>query len=116
MLLFDLFAASFGAPSHCLPPRLRTSIVPVQTSTLEAAGGGLVHHSKFWLPMSALGQKQTSAHVRVMSALPAGGAALTSHSFPILSSHSLKAGRSTSISNGQPRIECGDSHGCFTVS
>jgi len=29
-----------------------------------------VHHGKFWLPMSALGQKQTSAHVRGMSALP----------------------------------------------
>ena len=34
------------------------------------AVGRIVHHGKFWLPMSALGQKQTSAHVRVMSALP----------------------------------------------
>jgi hypothetical protein len=29
-----------------------------------------VHHSKIPPQMSALGQKQTSAHVRVMSALP----------------------------------------------
>ena len=29
-----------------------------------------MRHSKAWLLMSALGQKQTSAHVRVMSALP----------------------------------------------
>jgi hypothetical protein len=42
--------------------------------------------------------------------------AMSSHSFPILFSHSLNAGRSISISNGQPRIECGDSHGSFTVS
>jgi hypothetical protein len=32
--------------------------------------GRIVHHGKFWLPMSALGQKQTSVRVRVMSALP----------------------------------------------
>jgi len=29
-----------------------------------------VHHSKFWRQTSALGQKQTLADVRVMSALP----------------------------------------------
>jgi len=29
-----------------------------------------VHHGKFCLPMSALGQKQTSEYVRAMSALP----------------------------------------------
>src|SRR5215469_15220522 len=34
------------------------------TSTSECH---LVHHSKIRCPMSALGQKQTSAHVRVMS-------------------------------------------------
>jgi len=32
--------------------------------------GGLAQDSKINSPMSALGQKQTSAHVRVMSALP----------------------------------------------
>jgi hypothetical protein len=30
----------------------------------------MLHHSKLGLSMSALGQKQTSAHVHVMSALP----------------------------------------------
>jgi len=34
------------------------------------AVGCIVHHGKFWPPMSALGQKQTLEHVRVMSALP----------------------------------------------
>jgi len=33
------------------------------------AVGGIVHHSKFWLPMSALGQKQTSRLLGGMSAL-----------------------------------------------
>src|SRR6516225_8626468 len=36
---------------------------------LESRLGGVVHHSKFGLPMSALGQKRTSEPVRVMSAL-----------------------------------------------
>jgi hypothetical protein len=32
--------------------------------------GRIVHHGKFWLPMSALGQKQTFKRLRLMSALP----------------------------------------------
>ena len=38
------------------------------------------------------------------------------HSVPILFSHSLNDGRSTSSNSGQPEIGCGDSHGCFMVS
>src|SRR6516162_6665833 len=34
------------------------------------AVGRIVHHGKFWLPMSALGQKRTLGQVRAMSALP----------------------------------------------
>src|SRR6516165_514391 len=34
------------------------------------AVGYIVHHGKFWVPMSALGQKRTLAHIHVMSALP----------------------------------------------
>jgi len=34
------------------------------------AAGGIVHHGKFGLPMSALGQKRTSALHKDMSALP----------------------------------------------
>jgi hypothetical protein len=34
------------------------------------AVGYIVHHGKFRLPMSALGQKQTSRHLKPMSALP----------------------------------------------
>src|SRR5262249_35462366 len=34
------------------------------------AVGCIVHHGKFWMPMSALGQKQTFDDVRRMSALP----------------------------------------------
>ena len=36
------------------------------------------------------------------------------HSAPILLSHSLNDGRSTSNNSGQPKIDCGDSHGCCT--
>src|SRR5262249_38266918 len=32
--------------------------------------GGSVHHGKYWLPMSALGQKQTFREGQPMSALP----------------------------------------------
>ena len=34
------------------------------------AVGRIVHHGKFWLPMSALGQKQTLKGIPLMSALP----------------------------------------------
>jgi hypothetical protein len=37
--------------------------------SLYHAEGCIVHHGKFRLPMSAMGQEQTSAHVRAMSAL-----------------------------------------------
>jgi hypothetical protein len=38
------------------------------------------------------------------------------HSVPILFSHSLNDGRSTSSNSGQPEIDCGDNHGCCMVS
>jgi hypothetical protein len=38
---FNWFAACSGAPSHCLPRGSGQGIVPVQTSTLEAAGAVL---------------------------------------------------------------------------
>src|SRR6516165_11979266 len=44
---FSQFAACSGAPSHRLLQGSGQGIVPVQTSTLEAAGGGLVRYSKF---------------------------------------------------------------------
>jgi len=34
------------------------------------AVGRIVHDGKFWLPMSALGQKRTLVRVHMMSALP----------------------------------------------
>jgi hypothetical protein len=49
--------------------RLTGSPLKQRVSPYHAVGR-IVHHGKFWLPMSALGQQQTSAHVPVMSALP----------------------------------------------
>jgi hypothetical protein len=34
------------------------------------AAGGIVHHGKFWLPMSALGQERTFSGQAPTSALP----------------------------------------------
>jgi hypothetical protein len=49
------------------PPHSAASHVK---ATIYHLGSGLVRHSKAVLPMSALGQKQTSHWVGVMSALP----------------------------------------------
>jgi hypothetical protein len=48
--------------------------------------------------------------------LPAQLAAISFHSVPILLSHALNDGRSTSSNSGQFEIDCGDSHGCCMVS
>jgi hypothetical protein len=57
-------------PTSVMNSRRLTGGPLKQRALLYHAGGCIVHHGKFWLPMSALGQKQTSAHDRVMSALP----------------------------------------------
>jgi len=44
--------------------RRLTGQAPQQRVLPYHAVGCIVHHGKFWLPMSALGQKQTSAYVR----------------------------------------------------
>src|SRR5262249_40143456 len=54
------------APPHYGPPRLRTSIIPGQVNTLRGSAYALSGSE----PMSALGQKQTFAPQKVMSALP----------------------------------------------
>ena len=43
--------------------------------------------------------------------LPGQLAVISFHSVPILFSHSLNDGRSTSSNSGQAEIDCGDSHG-----
>src|SRR5262249_33624418 len=45
-------------------PPLKQRVLPYH------AVGCIVHHGKFWQPMSALGQKQTSQCLRGVSALP----------------------------------------------
>src|SRR6516225_10397029 len=71
-------------PRQMVPARRRAKMVGVgptkfhrfglgQFGVRPSPGMGLeisLHGSNHWPPMSALGQKQTSAHVRVMSALP----------------------------------------------
>jgi hypothetical protein len=75
-VLLLIFSLKIGA---AIRNRGRSWMGPVTGSTATDppaggltyhAAGGIVHHGKFWLPMSALGQKQTWKLVRVMSALP----------------------------------------------
>jgi len=56
---FNWFAASSGAPSHCLLKGSGQGIVEGQTITLEAVGCGFRRRSLSGCPMSALGQKRT---------------------------------------------------------
>src|SRR5262249_2629211 len=62
--------AAAAPPTSVMNSRRLTGPAPQNRGLPYHAVGCIVHHGKFWLPMSAMGQKQTLQSVRPMSALP----------------------------------------------
>jgi len=94
--------------SHLQMPRMRSAVDGKCGSERAAASPSVTAPAAWRSPRSA-------ARLRRSSSRPWGSppklAVISFHSVPILLSHSLNDGRSTSSNSGQLDIDCGDSHG-----